>query len=232
MTRIKTDIIVLERSARIGGETFSFLLSCYFEDSRHPCIDLGTKKIYSIVDLILDRGRVSLIIKQMGLEISKIVKYDQNTFKLYDIDGSIIHGNMIEAAREFLVGVLANTTSSSIAEIEEQLLKHELYPLLHNTHIRILQWLLAQLEADIADTCENEHTGQQITIPGGSGQITHGLAYGLEGDDNPFRIMTKKEVTNLDFDSDASVVVSCVSKEYFETEVVIVAASEREFMVY
>jgi NAD(P)-binding Rossmann-like domain len=46
--RIKTDITIIERTPRIGGKTFTFPISCNFEEYRQPCIELGTKKIYGI----------------------------------------------------------------------------------------------------------------------------------------------------------------------------------------
>ena len=163
-----------------------------------------------LIDLIVDRGRTLGIIKQLGLETSKVLEDNQNTFKLYDIDGSIINSDTIKAAEEFLTRVLTNLPSN-IDIMEDQLQKHELYPLLHDTHIRILHWLLARLEVS------NNRT-QQISIPGGCGQILHGLAYGKQEDDNPFRIMTKREVTKLDFDRVGSVLVYSGPKDFVEAD--------------
>jgi hypothetical protein len=132
------------------------------------------------------------------------------------IDGSIIHMSTIEAAQEFL----STLPTFDITELQ----KHELYPLLHDTHIRIIHWLMPELP-------EYQDERQSSTLPGGSGQILHGLAFGKEEDDNPFRIMTKREVTKLDFDSSISALVYSGPKDFIEADAVILAASEKELTV-
>ena len=229
--RIKTDITVLDRRQRLGGKHFTFPLSSNFEENGQPCVDLGSKKIYGAIGFTLDRGRMSQIISQLGLEKMKISKPDHRLFRLYDIDGSLIHADVIRGAQEFLYGVMERASTVHIYEIEELLQKHELYPLLHDTHIRILQWLLADLEADLADGNDATGCSPRIILPGGSGQIIHGLAYGLNEDDNPFRILARKEVTNLNFENNDSVLVGFGSKDFIEADAVVLAISEHELIV-
>lgn len=138
----------------------------------------------------------SHLLKQLGLEAELIDLDDFTNFQLFDVAGSIISKELFESAREFAQEIITltldqmksndNTHYSASELFDQNIKKHELYSDLHSCHLRIIHWYFALLEFRSDMTLESitqelmPDASKKLYIPGGLGQITHGLAYGTK----------------------------------------------------
>ncbi len=155
-----------------------------------------------MVFLRLDHADTRHVLSQLGLELIPENFFKLKEIQLYDIDGSIITRDLFENAQAFLNDILIEVRENflkkdNFKEIEcptafdllEQAIKdHKLYPHFHNCHLRIIYWHLTALRFRNAIHSENiiKKAGPEnfYSVAGGLGQMTHGLAYGTNQENN------------------------------------------------
>lgn len=123
------------------------------------------------------------------------VEFDYEKIKLFDLDGTIVDKDRFAGARNFLDTLVHDIKipqsdpidkTSIVDRLEDAVLDHELYSQFHDSHLRIIHWHLAALqclsESNFNGLFKHLSCKKNITLPGGLGQISHGLAYGTDSD--------------------------------------------------
>ncbi len=145
------------------------------------------------------------------------------------MDGSLVSREAFYMAKKFVSEVMeslrVNLPSaypekrSELGEFFEQKMKmHDLYDQLHDSHLRIIHWHLACLEFEyqstILEIVEKPPKKRQLIVPGGLGQLPHGLAYGYDDKYYQLDINCGKMIEGICFNSNNEIELSCGESKF------------------
>lgn len=146
------------------------------------------------------------------------------------MNGSVINQELQDAARNFVNEVVTKIGASLagrqlIAKIEEDIFENELYSQFHECHLRVIHWHLAFLIFKLAQSDEglqrkddkdvfSSLNNDRMWIPGGIGQIAHGLAYGIQDSTYSLDIHCGRRIEAVHENESGKIEISCGESKF------------------
>ena len=140
------------------------------------------------------------ILKQIDVEPVEIEMGKIDNLVIYDVNGQLVPRGILNEAYDFFMNILESVEAEidlknhkkgpkkiAIGTIFQKTLEtHKLYPALHESHKRLFHWFVADYECRMmcnfnevsVEAGLKDYQYKCYRVPGGLGQIPHGLAFG------------------------------------------------------